>query len=230
MPHEAFLKGIPGPRARNRSLNCERLRALCLIVINMKNENAKLVFIYALLGSVESCTDVTHKLPKKVYFNYSPSDFDLTDQKSLLVELKRKKIISNFRLDGDDFVISKPSRSMLNDYYFKLRDKPTPHPEQSTDARIRFDQETGKITIGGKVCPIPINTNQYFLCRSVFAVPFGTPVKEIDILDNMDWAKDYKDSVYDAMREANRKIKHDLGIEKFMAWKARRVIITYKTG
>ncbi len=31
MPHEAFLKGIPGPRARDQSLNCERSRALCLI-------------------------------------------------------------------------------------------------------------------------------------------------------------------------------------------------------
>jgi len=38
MPHEAFLKGIPGPRARNRSLNCERLRALCLIDNEYENE------------------------------------------------------------------------------------------------------------------------------------------------------------------------------------------------
>jgi hypothetical protein len=42
MPHEAFLKGIPGPRARNRSLNCERLRALCLIDNEYENEKGRI--------------------------------------------------------------------------------------------------------------------------------------------------------------------------------------------
>jgi len=196
----------------------------------MKNENAKLVFIYALLGSVESYTDVTHKIPAKVYFNSPISDLDIGDQKAVLTDLKKKKIIASFKLDDGDFVVSKPSRSMLSDFYFKLKDKPAPKPEKPVDTRIRFDEKTGIISMGVKTCPIPINTNQYFLCKTIFAVPFGTLVKEIDFLDLMDWAKDSKDSVYDAMRAVNGKIKQKLEIDKFLKWKVRRIFIDYKTG
>src|SRR3989344_3641400 len=196
--------------------------------MNMKNENVQLVFIHALLGSVESCTDITNKLPKRVYFNFTSPHFDISDQKSVLTELKKKKIISNFKLDGDDFVISKPSRSMLNNYYFKLRDNPLQQPEQPIDTKIKFDAETGKITIGSKVCPVPINTNQYFLCKILFAVPFGTPVTETDIVDTIDWAKETKRSVYDAMNAVNKRIENDLNIEKFMKWKTGRVRIDYE--
>ena len=177
--------------------------------MNMKNENAKLVFIYSLLGSVESYTDVTHKIPAKVYFNFPISDLDIGDQKAVLTELKKKRVIASFKLDKGDFIVSKPSRSMLNDYYFKLKDKPAPKPEKSVDTKIRFNEQTGIISMGVKTCPIPINTNQYFLCKTIFAVPFGTLVKEIDILDLMDWAKDSKDSVYDSMRAINNKIKQN---------------------
>ena len=192
----------------------------------MKNE--KLVFIYTLLGNVESCTDVTNRLPKKVYFNFLSPNFDISDQKVVLTELKKKKIIVNFKLDGDDFVISKPSRSMLNNYYFKLKNKPAPQLEQPIDTKIKFDAKTGKITIGSKICPVPINTNQYFLCKILFAVPFGTPVTETDIVDTIDWAKETKRSVYDAMNAVNKRIENDLNIEKFMKWKTGRVRIDHK--
>jgi len=196
--------------------------------MNMKNENAKLVFIYSLLGGVESHTDVTHKIPAKVYFNFPMSDLDIGDQKAILTELKKKKIIAGFKPDDGDFVISKPSRSMISDFYFKLKDKPALKPEKPVDTQIRFDEKTGMISMGGKPCEIPINTNQYFLCKALFAVPFGTRVKEIDILDLMDWAKDSKDSVYDAMRAVNGKIRRDFDIDKFMKWKVRRIFIDYK--
>jgi hypothetical protein len=200
-----------------------------LINMNMKNENAKLVFIYSLLGSVESYTDVTHKIPAKVYFNFPISDLEIGDQKTVLADLKKKKIIASFKLDDGDFVISKPCRSVLSDYYFKLKEKPAPKPEKPVDTTIRFDEKTGIVSMGVKTCPIPINTNQYFLCKAIFAVPFGTLVKEIDILDLMDWAKDSKDSVYDSMRAINNKIKQKLRVEKLLKWKARRIFIDYKT-
>ncbi len=196
----------------------------------MKNENAKLVFIYSLLGSVESYTDVTHKVPAKVYFNSPVPDLDIGDQKAVLTELKKKKIIIGFKFDDGDFIVTKPSRSMLKDYFLKLKDKPAPKLEKPVDMRIKFDEKTGIISMGGKSCEIPINTNQYFLCKTIFAVPFGTLVKEIDFLDLMDWARDSKDSVYDAMRAVNKKIKEDLGIEKLMKWKVRRIFVDYKTG
>lgn len=196
--------------------------------MNMKNENAKLVFIYSLLGSVESYTDVTHKIPAKVYFNFPISDLDIGDQKAVLTELKKKRFIASFKMDDGDFVISKPCRSVLSDYYFRLKNKPAPKPEKLVDTKIRFDEKTGIISMGVRTCPIVINTNQYFLCKAIFAVPFGTLVKEIDILELMDWAKDSRDGVYDAMRQVNARVKQKLGIDKLLKWKVRRVFVDYK--
>ena len=49
----------------------------------------------------------------------------------------------------------------------------------------------------------------------MFGVPFGTRVKEIEILDLIDWDKDSRRSVYDAMRAINQRAKKSLGIEIF---------------
>ena len=197
----------------------------------MKNENAKFVFINSLLGSVESYTDVTHKIPNRIYFNYPLPNFDITDQKAVLAELKKKKIIAGFKFDDGDFIVTRPSRSGMIDFLHRL-ERPVILSEaiEPIDTAFKFDEKTGVVSIGGKSCEIPINTNQYFLCKAIFAVPFGTLIQEIDILDLMDWAKDSKDSVYDAMREVNRKIKQKLGIDKFMKWKVRRIFVDYKTG
>ena len=81
--------------------------------------------------------------------------------------------------------------------------------------------------MGGKPCEIPINTNQYFLCKKMFSIPLGTPVKEIDILDMIDWARDTKRSVYDAMLAVNKKAKQSLGIEKLLRWNAGRVWVNH---
>jgi len=193
----------------------------------MKNENAKLYFINSLLGIVESYTDVIHKVPDKVYFNFPSPHFDISDQKAVLAELKKKKIIAGFRPDDGYFVISKPGRSMLRDYYLKLEDRPEPKAEMPIDTAIGFDEKTGIISMGGKPCEIPINTNQYFLCKKMFSIPLGTPVKEIDILDMIDWARDTKRSVYDAMLAVNKKAKQSLGIEKLLRWNAGRVWVNH---
>lgn len=193
----------------------------------MKNENAQLVFIRALLGSVESCTDVTNKLPRKVYFNFPSPHFDISDQKAVLTELKKKKIISSLKLDGDDFIITKPSRTGLFQYWKKLQTEPV-QEQKLVDTKIVFNDKTSEIRMGTKTCPVPINTNQYFLCKALFAVPFGTPVTETDIVDMADWAKDTKRSVYDAMNAVNKRIREDLDIEKFIKWKTGRVRIDYK--
>ena len=196
----------------------------------MKNENAKFVFINSLLGNVESYTDVTHKIPSRIYFNYPLPNFDITDQKAVLAELKKKKIIAGFKFDDGDFIVTRPSRSGIIDFLHRL-ERPVIPPEaiEPIDTALEFDEKTGVISMGGKSCDIPINTNQYFLCKTIFAVPFGTLVKEIDFLDLMEWIGDGKDSVYDAMRAINKRTKEDLGIEKLMKWKVRRIYIDYKT-
>lgn len=199
-----------------------------LVNMNMKNENAKFVFINSLLGSVEAHTDVTHKVPAKVYFNSPIPDLDIGDQKAVLTELKKKKIIAGFKFDDGDFIVTKPSRSMLKDYFLKLKDKPT-EPEMPVDIKIRFDEKTGFITMGGhKPCPIVVNSHHYFVCKLLFRENFGTRVTETDILDQIDYAKESKRRVYDAMRAVNKKIKEHFGIERFIFWKTGRVWIDYK--
>ena len=196
--------------------------------MSMKNEYSKLAFVKALLESVESTTDVTHRLPAKVYFNYSVSISDINEQKSILSELKKKKVIANFKLDDGDFVISKPSRSMLSNYYLKLKNKPVQETEKVTNGGIRFDVETGVISMGSKPCSIPLNTNQYFLCKALFDKGFGKTITETDIVDMADWAKDTKRSVYDAKIAVNKRIKEYLGINNFIRWKTGRVWIDYQ--
>ena len=67
------------------------------------------------------------------------SDLDIGDQKAILFELKKKKIIAGFKPDDGDFVISKPSRSMISDFYLKLKDKTVLKPEKPVDTKIMFD-------------------------------------------------------------------------------------------
>lgn len=191
----------------------------------MKNENAKLDFINSLLGIVESYTDVIHKVPDKVYFNFPSPHFDIPDQKAVLAELKKKKLISSYRWTDGDFVITRPSRIGLWEYWQWLNIEPVPE-QKLVDSRIVFNEETGDIIWGGKVCPITINTNQYFLCKALFAVPFGTPVMEIDIMETADLARrEPKRSIRDAKTAVNKKIKAKLGIDEFICWKKQRAWI-----
>jgi len=192
----------------------------------MENEYVKLAFLKALIVLLDNET----KIPKKVFLSSYFPGFEIDRQKVLLGELKKNRLIKSFNWEDSDFVIAKPSRSGIIEFLYKIEKARTEQKEVlPTDSKLRFDVETGIISMGGKLCEIPINTNQYFICKAVFAVPFGTLIKEIDILELMDWAKNNRDSVYDAMREVNRKIKQNLGIEKLMRWKVRRIFIDYKT-
>jgi len=192
----------------------------------MENEYEKLAFLKALIDLLDHQT----KTPKKVFLSSYFPRFEIDEQKALLGELKKNKLIKSFIWEDGDFIITKPSRSGIIEFFNKTENKKGESKETGPiDSKIKFNEQTGIISMGVKTCPIPINTNQYFLCKTIFAVPFGTLVKEIDFLDLMDWAKDSKDSVYDAMRAINGKIKQKLGIDKFLKWKVRRIFIDYKT-
>lgn len=187
----------------------------------MKNEYEKSGFIKALIDNLDHHTD----LPVKVYFNYYSPNFDTEQQKEVLVELEKKKLISSYRWSDGDFVITKPSRIGLLQYWQKLHIEPVPE-QKPTDTRIIFNEETGDITRGGKTCPITINTNQYFLCKALFAVPLGTPVMEIDIMELADLAiREPKRSIRDAKTAVNKKIKAKFGIDEFICWKNQRAWI-----
>lgn len=187
----------------------------------MKNEYEKLSFIKALIDQLDHQT----RLPAKVYFNYYSANFDTNEQKEVLAELKKKKLISSYRWSDGDFIITKPSMRGLFEYWHRLNTEPVPE-QKPIDTRIVFNEETGDITQGAKVCPITINTNQYFLCKALFAVPFGTPVMEIDIMEAADLARrEPKRSIRDAKTAVNKKIKAKLGIDEFICWKKQRAWI-----
>ena len=190
----------------------------------MENEYVKLAYIKVLINLLDHQTKISAKVFLSSYF----PGFEIDRQKTLLGELKKNKLIKSFNWEDGDFAITKPSRSGILDFLSEL-ERPKTKETLPTDNKLKFNAEIGIISLGGKTCPIPINTNQYFLCKTIFAVPFGSMVKEIDFLDLMDWAKDNKDSVYDAMRAVNSKVKQKLGIDKLLKWKVRRIFIDYKT-
>lgn len=187
----------------------------------MKNKYEKSNFIKVLIDQLDNLT----RVPARVYFNYISPRFDIDEQKVVLTELKKKKLISSYRWSEGDFIITKPSRIGLIEYLQKLNDEPVPE-QKPLDTRIVFNEKTGEITQGGKICPIPINTNQYFLCKALFAVPFGTPVMEIDIMEMADLARrEPKRSIRDAKTAINKKIKAEFGIDEFICWKNQRAWI-----
>ncbi len=187
----------------------------------MKNEYEKLSFIKALIDQLDHQT----RLPAKVYFNYYSPNFDTDQQKEVLTNLKKRKLISSYRWSDGDFVITKPSRTGLFQYWLKLHIEPVPE-QKPVDTKIVFNEATGDITMGGKVCPITINTNHYFLCKALFAVPFGTPVTEIDIMEAADLTRrEPKRSIRDAKTAVNKKIKAKFGIDEFICWKKQRAWI-----
>lgn len=192
-----------------------------VIRMNMRNEYEKKSFIKALIDQLDNQA----RLPAKVYFNYTSPNFDIDQQKEVLAELKKKTLISSYRWSDDDFIITKPSRTGLFEYWRRLNVEPVPE-QKPIDTRILFNEETGEITRGGESCPITINTNQYFLCKALFAVPFGTPVTEIDIMEAADLARrEPKRSIRDAKTAVNKKIKTKLGIDEFICWKKQRAWI-----
>lgn len=187
----------------------------------MKNKNDKKSFIKALIDQLDNLPRVA----AKVYFNFTAPNFDCAEQKEVLAELKKKKLISSYRWEEDDFVITKPSRRGLFEYWQRLNVEPVPE-QKPIDTRIIFNEKTGDIIRAGKVCPIPTNTNQYFLCKALFAVPFGTPVTEIDIMEMADLARrEPKRSIRDAKTAVNKKIKAKFGIDEFICWKKQRAWI-----
>jgi len=193
----------------------------------MKKEHGKLLFIKDLIEQVRIGIDAGIRVDKVIINFYYPG-FGMEQQKHVIKDLKKMKAILNYRQDQDGFIISKPAKNVLLKYLADMEAEVAPiHADKPVTGKLQFNDETGQILFGAMRCQIPINTNQYFLCRKMFSVPLGTPVKEIDILDMIDWARDTKRSVYDAMLALNRKAKQNLNIEKLFKWNTGRVWVNH---
>ncbi len=93
----------------------------------------------------------------------------------------------------------------------------------TSDTKLVFDTATGIFSFNGRQTEVPINTNQFFLCKKLFEVPLGTRVKETDVMDMIDWSKDSSRSVYDAMRLVNKRAKEQLDIPELFHWRMNTI-------
>lgn len=101
----------------------------------------------------------------------------------------------------------------------EIADKLKIKDDVPADGTIRFDTATGALSLNGRYAEVPINTNQYYLCKKLFELPVNTRVKEIDIMDSIDWSKDSNRSVYDAMRLVNKRAKESLEVPELFKWR-----------
>lgn len=189
--------------------------------MSIKNDS-KIEIIDVILGRIETANELAQSWQKLVM------DVSDLDQLKFLNDLKKRKMIGDIKKNRDSIYILNPRRDMLLVERKRLLDEPRKTQDAVAIWRLSFDENAGTIKRGNLECKIPLNTNQYFLCKKVFSMPFGTRVKEIDILDMVDWAKDSKRSVYDAMLAVNNKVKQDLGVEKLLHWRTGRVWIDEK--
>lgn len=93
----------------------------------------------------------------------------------------------------------------------------------SQTQKITFDPKTGNITLGNEACSIPIDSNQFQLCKMLFALPYGEWLDETDVVGN--FYKEGQRSFYDAIRLVNQKTEEDLKIKKMLVYDASRVKI-----
>ena len=113
----------------------------------------------------------------------------------------------------------KAFKEMCDAVYKKLNVK----NDTVRDDKLSFNNTTGNLSFNGRQIEVPINTNQFFLCKKLFDVAIGTRVKEQDVIDMIDWSKDSKRSVYDAMRLVNKRAKEQLDIAELFKWRMNTV-------
>ncbi len=143
---------------------------------------------------------------------------------------KAKEMISKAKaLEGTDQTILNNYRrltagSNANDTSNKPRTESTV-PKTKKKEKLSFDRKTGEISLGAKKCEIPIFSNQYQLCKALFAVPFGNWLQETGVVDTFSRGKESPRGFYDAVRFVNEKVEQHLKIKKLLVYNASRVQI-----
>lgn len=87
-----------------------------------------------------------------------------------------------------------------------------------------FDPRKGEIVSNGKICTPPTGSIEYYICKALFAVPFGQKVNNLDVAEA--WGgKETAKTVYDGHTRLNKRIKDELGIDEFCECKAEQLWI-----
>ena len=97
--------------------------------------------------------------------------------------------------------------------------------EERPKPTLSFDSKKSEITFHGKVCRIPLSSNQNQVCLHLFGLPFGEKLQENDVIDNFYRGSKSQRSFYDAVRAINSKVAAELGIPRLIEYEASQIWI-----
>lgn len=187
----------------------------------MKMENkAKYEIVEALLRKFDTTIE-SGGSARKIILDFTPPA-DYQEHQKILGELKKERVIKDFKTTGDSFDIFEPIKYRL----YKMRNSLIAEPKTQKLAgskMLSFDPDSGKIKFGEKECEFPFKKIEYYIIKALFEYPPGTKVKENDLVTYIDSEACEADSpsrVYDGIRRINQRILKDLGIKKLISYKA----------
>ena len=136
------------------------------------------------------------------------------DIKKAIKIIKKAKNISK----DNNFIVNSNYRRLIYEEKGLKQVKESSSKAQRIKPKLQFDEKNGKIIYGKKECLIPINTNQYYVCKVVFSKPPGTKITEEDIFEELDRSKSTEKyrTIYDACRIINMKVEESIGIPKLL--------------
>lgn len=81
---------------------------------------------------------------------------------------------------------------------------------------LSFNSNSGELYFNGRICNVPLVTNQYFLCQLLFSKEHGERITDEEVVSLSGWKRDKSRSVYDAARFINEKARDELKIDKLI--------------
>lgn len=93
--------------------------------------------------------------------------------------------------------------------------------------KVRFDAKSSTLLFGDKICEIPDETLEHYICKFTFKNRKVAALED-DILEKSVKSQDSKRAVYDAMLRVNKKANKYLGIEKLLVYRAAKLRISKK--
>lgn len=97
--------------------------------------------------------------------------------------------------------------------------------------KVFFSEKEPAIICGNQRCKIPYDTLQWYICKIMFKKSLLEPVSWDEILNKASGLEEISDmpnkgdwrKIYDAMREVNKKVKRDLGIEELFNYRKKTI-------
>ncbi|HHX67079.1 MAG TPA: tetratricopeptide repeat protein, partial [Gallicola sp.] len=146
-----------------------------------------------------------------VYNNLAIIYEEKKDIKKAVELIKRAK-----KTNKNDLIIEGNYRRIVEDIFQNKQNKA--NINNNKKSRLSFNNELSRITYGKRFCQIPINTYEYYLCKTIFEKPLRAKIPEEEILEVLDRAKleEKKRTIYDTCIRINRKVEKSIGLQKIL--------------